>query len=66
MVIGLAIGGYFIFQSGLLIAIILAVATLSIYFYSTTIVNIGLGETLVAVKGTMIVIGTLFRTVWYC
>ena len=26
MVIGLAIGGYFIFQSGLLIAIILAVA----------------------------------------
>ena len=58
MVIGLAIGGYFIFQSGLLIAIILAVTTLSIYFYSTTIVNIGLGETLVAVKGTMIVIGT--------
>jgi 1,4-dihydroxy-2-naphthoate polyprenyltransferase len=60
MVIGIAIGGYFIFQSGLLIAIILAVATLSIYFYSTTIVNIGLGETLVAVKGTMIVIGTSF------
>jgi 1,4-dihydroxy-2-naphthoate polyprenyltransferase len=60
MAIGLAIGGYFIFQSGLLIAIILAVATLSIYFYSTTIVNIGLGETLVAVKGTMIVIGSSF------
>ncbi|MGI0050431.1 MAG: prenyltransferase [Nitrososphaeraceae archaeon] len=60
LVIGLAIGGYFIIQSGLLIAIILAVATLSIYFYSTTIVNIGLGETLVAVKGTMIVIGTSF------
>ena len=58
MVIGIAIGGYFIFQSGLLIAIILAVAILSIYFYSTTIVNIGLAETLVAVKGTMIVIGT--------
>lgn len=60
MVIGIAIGGYFIFQSGLLIAIILAVAILSIYFYSTTIVNIGLAETLVAVKGTMIVIGTSF------
>jgi len=58
MVIGIAIGGYFIVQSGLLIAIILAVAILSIYFYSTTIVNIGLAETLVAVKGTMIVIGT--------
>ena len=60
MVIGIAIGGYFIVQSGLLIAIILAVAILSIYFYSTTIVNIGLAETLVAVKGTMIVIGTSF------
>ena len=60
MVIGIAIGGYFILQSGLLIAIILAVAILSIYFYSTTIVNIGLAETLVAVKGTMIVIGTSF------
>ena len=60
MIIGLTIGGYFIFQSGLLIAIILGITTLSIYFYSTTIVNIGLGETLVAVKGTMIVIGTSF------
>ena len=60
MIIGLTIGGYFIFQSGLLIAIILGIATLSIYFYSTTIVNIGLGETLVAVKGTMIVIGSSF------
>lgn len=60
MIIGLTIGGYFIFQSGLLIAIILGITTLSIYFYSTTIVNIGLGETLVAVKGTMIVIGSSF------
>src|ERR687898_3586379 len=47
MGIGLSIGGYFVLQSGLIIAVILAVATLSIYFYSTTIVNIGLGETLV-------------------
>ncbi len=60
MIIGLTIGGYFIFQSGLLIAIILGITTLSIYFYSTTIVNIGVGETLVAVKGTMIVIGSSF------
>ena len=58
MVIGLTIGGYFVLHSGLIIAIILAVATLSIYFYSTTIVNIGLGEILVAIKGAMIVIGT--------
>ena len=60
MIIGLTIGGYFIFHSGWLIAIILGIATLSIYFYSTIIVNIGLGEILVAVKGTMIVIGSSF------
>jgi 1,4-dihydroxy-2-naphthoate octaprenyltransferase len=60
MVIGLAIGGYFVIHSGLIIAIILTVAILSIYFYSTTIVNIGLGETLVAIKGAMIVIGTCY------
>ena len=60
MGIGLSIGGYFVLHSGLIIAVILAVATLAIYFYSTTIVNIGLGETLVAVKGAMIVIGTCY------
>ena len=60
MMIGLFIGGYFVLQSGFIIAIILAVATLSIYFYSTTIVNIGLGEILVAGKGALIVIGTCY------
>ena len=60
MLIGLTIGMYFIIHSGLIIAIILTVAILSIYFYSTTIVNIGLGETLVAIKGAMIVIGTCY------
>ncbi|PJC51004.1 MAG: 1,4-dihydroxy-2-naphthoate prenyltransferase, partial [Nitrosopumilales archaeon CG_4_9_14_0_2_um_filter_34_16] len=33
---------------------------LSIYFYSTKIVDSGLGEFFVAVKGSMIVIGTFF------
>jgi 1,4-dihydroxy-2-naphthoate octaprenyltransferase len=60
MLIGLFIGIYFVFHSGFIIAIILAIAVTSIYFYSTTIVNIGLGETLVAVKGSMIVIGTAY------
>ena len=60
MVLGLSIGAYFVFHSGFIIAIILAVASISIYFYSTTIVNIGLGETLVAVKGSMVVIGTSY------
>jgi 1,4-dihydroxy-2-naphthoate octaprenyltransferase len=55
--IGSFIGLYFIIENGFIIAIILAIAVTSIYFYSTTIVNIGLGETLVAIKGLMIVIG---------
>jgi len=38
----------------------LAFAILSIYFYSTKIVNSGLAELFVAVKGTMIVLGTYF------
>ncbi len=60
MFIGLFIGIYFVFHSGFIIAIILAIAVISIYFYSTAIVNIGLGETLVAVKGAMIVIGAAY------
>jgi 1,4-dihydroxy-2-naphthoate octaprenyltransferase len=43
-----------------LIAIILGFAILSIYFYSTKIVDSGLGEFFVAVKGSMIVIGTFY------
>ena len=58
LIIGAAIGGYFIFLNGITIAIILAFAIISIYFYSTTIVNSGLGEVFVAIKGTMIVLGT--------
>jgi len=38
----------------------LGFAILSIYFYSTKIVDSGLGEFFVAVKGSMIVIGTFF------
>ncbi|MGI0022321.1 MAG: prenyltransferase [Nitrososphaeraceae archaeon] len=60
LVLGAIIGGYFIFLNGLTIAIILAFAIISIYFYSTTIVNSGLGEIFVAIKGTMIVLGTYF------
>lgn len=60
LLIGLFIGIYFVLQNGILVAIILSVAVISIYFYSTTIVNIGLGETLVAVKGSMIVIGSAY------
>ncbi len=60
LILGAMIGGYFIFLNGVTIAIILAFAIISIYFYSTTIVNSGLGEIFVAIKGTMIVLGTYF------
>ncbi len=60
LLIGSAIGGYFIFEKGLTIAIILGFAIISIYFYSTRIVDSGLGEVFVAIKGAMIVLGTFF------
>ena len=60
LILGAAIGGYFIFLNGVTIAIILAFAIVSIYFYSTRIVDSGLGEVFVAIKGTMIVLGTYF------
>ena len=60
LIIGTAIGGYFVVTDGITIAIILGFAIMSIYFYSTKIVDSGLGEFFVAVKGSMIVIGTLF------
>ena len=60
LVIGSLIGSYFVITYGILIAIILGFAILSIYFYSTKIVDSGLGEFFVAVKGSMIVIGTFY------
>lgn len=60
LIIGTIIGIYFIFADGIAIAAILGFAILSIYFYSTKIVDSGLAEFFVAVKGTMIVIGTYF------
>ena len=60
MILGSAIGFYFVFTDGILIAVILGFAILSIYFYSTKIVDSGLAEFFVAVKGTMIVLGTYF------
>ena len=60
LITGSLIGSYFVITNGILIAIILGFAILSIYFYSTKIVDSGLGEFFVAVKGSMIVIGTFF------
>ena len=60
LIIGSAVGGYFIYTDGPIIAAILGFAIVSIYFYSTKIVDSGLGEFFVAVKGSMIVIGAYF------
>jgi len=60
LILGSLIGTYFVFTDGIIIAIILGFAILSIYFYSTKIVDSGLAEFFVAVKGMLIVIGTYF------
>ena len=60
LIIGTAIGIYFVATYGIVIGIILAFAVISIYFYSTKIVDWGLAEVFVAIKGSMIVIGTYF------
>jgi len=60
LIIGTAIGIYFIATDGIVIGIILAFAVISIYFYSTKIVDWGLAEVFVAIKGSMIVMGTYF------
>lgn len=60
LIVGSAIGAFFVAERGITIAVILGFAIVSIYFYSTRIVDSGLGEVFVAVKGTMIVLGTYF------
>ncbi|MDE1829581.1 MAG: prenyltransferase, partial [Thaumarchaeota archaeon] len=60
LVLGALIGAYFVYERGIIIAIILGFAIISIYFYSTRIVDSGLGEVFVAIKGAMIVLGTYF------
>lgn len=60
LVLGSFAGAYFVILHGWIIAAILGFAILSIYFYSTKIVDSGLGEIFVGIKGTMIVLGTMY------
>src|ERR671930_1922964 len=60
LIIGALLGMYFVAIRGVTIAIILGFAILAIYFYSTKIVNSGLGEIFVMIKGTMIVLGSFY------
>ncbi len=60
LILGLGIGGYFILFFGYIIAMILAFATFSIILYSVKLVNWGLGELFVGVKGLLIVVGSFY------
>src|ERR671924_1124145 len=60
LILGASIGAYFVAIRGITIAVILSFAVVAIYFYSTRIVNAGLGELFVAIKSAMIVLGTLY------
>jgi len=60
LVLGSIIGIYFVIIFGITIGLILGFAILSVYFYSTKIVNWGLAEVFVTIKGTLIVLGTFF------
>jgi 1,4-dihydroxy-2-naphthoate polyprenyltransferase len=60
LILGASIGTYFVAMRGITIALILGFAVVTIYFYSTSIVNAGLGELFVAIKGAMIVLGTFY------
>ena len=57
---GAAVGCYFVATSGWVVAALLGFAVASIYFYSTRIVDAGLAEAFVAVKGAMVVMGAYY------
>jgi 1,4-dihydroxy-2-naphthoate octaprenyltransferase len=60
LILGGLIGLYFVTIKGIIILLLLTFAIISIYFYSTNIVNAGLGELFVAIKGCMIVLGSYY------
>jgi len=60
LILGGLTGLYFVTIKGIIVLILLTFAIISIYFYSTNIVNAGLGELFVAIKGSMIVLGSYY------
>lgn len=60
LILGALVGIIFVAIRGVTIAVILGFAVVAIYFYSTSIVNSGLGELFVGIKGAMIVLGTFY------
>ena len=60
LILGLLIGATFIYVRGFIVAMILGFATFSIILYSGKLVNLGLGELFVGIKGVLIVIGAFY------
>jgi 1,4-dihydroxy-2-naphthoate octaprenyltransferase len=60
LLIGSLVGAYFALVRGIIILAFVGFAVLAVYFYTTNIVNMGLGETFVAIKGTLIVVGSYY------
>lgn len=60
LLIGSLVGAYFALVRGIIILAFVGFAVLAVYFYTTNIVNVGLGETFVVIKGTLIVVGSYY------
>src|ERR671918_287841 len=60
LVTGTFIGFFFVAVRGPIIAFILIFAVLAIFFYSSKIVNFGLAELFVGIKGALVVVGSFF------
>lgn len=60
LVAGAVIGLLLAFERGWLVGVFLLFGIVAVYFYSTHIANVGLGEGFIVLKGTLIVLGTYF------
>lgn len=60
MCASVAVGSYYVYTHGVVVAAILGFAVLSVYFYSTKIADRGLGEVFVGLKGGLIVLGSYY------
>src|ERR671914_1900999 len=60
LLVGILVGCFFVVVRGPIIALILIFAVLAIFFYSSKIVNFGLAELFVGVKGALVVVGSFF------
>jgi 1,4-dihydroxy-2-naphthoate octaprenyltransferase len=60
LIAGISIGCFFVLIRGPVIALILGFAVLAVFFYSSKIVNFGLSELFVGLKGALVVIGSFY------